>query len=412
MSYRLSQVKHYDAVVVGAGAVGCSFALGLAQQGREVLLVEAAQGVPSFSTQSAYDLRVFAISQASEQWLRYLGVWQNIEHKRVCAYTDMQVWDAGGEGDIHFDCQDIDRNHLGHIIENTVIVNSLQEAAQQHIRIDCQWGEQMLEAQFAEEPGEQSQLLLRGLGLARTDLLVAADGARSQLRELAGIDVTGESYQQQGIVAVVKTQLAHQHTCWQRFTPTGPIAFLPLSDGSCSIVWSADQLRAEELLGLGDDAFADELAKAVEYRLGDIQVISQRAAFPLGHLHAKEYVRPGLALLGDAAHVIHPLAGQGVNLGLLDAATLLEELGGGKALSALAPLRRYERRRRHANQLTASGMTALHHLFKSDSATLKQWRNRGMALAGGIVPVRRQLALRAAGLEGDVPRLLQVREVT
>ena len=407
MKSQLNQGKHYDAVVIGAGAVGCSFALGLAQQGREVLLVEAAQRVPSFVAESAYDLRVFAISQASEQWLDYLGVWQDIVAKRACAYTDMQVWDAGGEGDIHFDCQDIDRNHLGHIIENSVIVNSLQEAAQQHIRIDFQLDEKVLDVQFAEQSGQQSQLTLQGFGLVSADLLVAADGARSQLRELAGIAVSGQSYQQQGIVAVVKTELPHQQTCWQRFTATGPIAFLPLADGSCSIVWSADQARAEKLLSLDEQAFADELAKAVEYRLGDIQVLSKRAAFPLSHQHADQYVRPGLALLGDAAHVIHPLAGQGVNLGLLDAATLLEELNAGKALSALAPLRRYERRRRHANQLTESGMTALHHLFKSDNATLKQWRNRGMSLAGGIAPLRRQLALRAAGLEGDVPILLQ-----
>jgi len=401
--------RHYDAVVVGAGAVGCSFALGLAQQGREVLLVEAATEIPVFDTGSPYDLRVFAISQASEQWFRYLDVWQSIAAKRVCAYTDMQVWDAGGEGEIHFDCQDIDRSHLGHIIENSVIVNSLQSAAQQHIRIDFRLEERVLDVQFAEQPGEQSKLTLQGLGELSTDLIVAADGARSQLRELAGISTSGQGYQQQGIVAVVKTQLPHQETCWQRFTATGPIAFLPLADGSCSIVWSADQTRADELLSLDGQAFAGELAKAFEYRLGDIQVLSKRAAFPLKHLHANEYVRPGLVLLGDAAHVIHPLAGQGVNLGLLDAATLLEELGSGKALSSFAPLRRYERRRRHANQLTASGMTALHHLFKTSDAGLKSLRNRGMSLAGDIAPLRRQLALRAAGLEGDTPKLLKIQ---
>ena len=399
--------RHYDAVVVGAGAVGCSFALGLAQQGREVLLVEAADNTPLFDSESHYDLRVFAISQASEKWFRHLGIWQNIVDKRVCAYTDMQVWDAGGEGDIHFDCQDIDRSHLGHIIENKVIVNSLQTAAQQHIRIDFQLGERVINASFAEEPGQLTHLVLQGAGEISADLMVAADGARSQLRGLAGIAVTEESYQQQGIVAVVKTHLSHRDACWQRFTATGPIAFLPLADGSCSIVWSADQARADELLALDDTAFADELGKAFEYRLGDIELLSSRAAFPLSHLHANEYVRPGLALLGDAAHVIHPLAGQGVNLGLLDAATLLEELSVGKALSALSPLRRYERRRRHANQLTASGMTALHHLFKSDNTMLKQWRNQGMTLAGDIAPLRRQLALRAAGLEGDTPKLLR-----
>ena len=400
--------QHYDAVVVGAGAVGCSFALGLAQQGREVLLLEAANATPAFDRASPYDLRVFAISQASEQWFRYLGVWQSIVDKRVCAYTDMQVWDAGGEGDIHFDCQDIDRSHLGHIVENGAIVNSLQSAAERHIRIDFQLGEKLRDVSFATTPGQQTQLTLQGLGAVTTELLVAADGARSQLRDLAGIATSGESYQQQGIVATVQSQLPHQSTCWQRFTATGPIAFLPLADGSCSIVWSADQARADELLSLDSQAFADELAKAFEYRLGDIQILSSRAAFPLSHLHANEYVRPGLALLGDAAHVIHPLAGQGVNLGLLDAATLLEELSAGKPLSALSPLRRYERRRRHANQLTASGMTALHHLFKSNDTRLRQWRNRGMSLAGDIAPLRRQLALRAAGLEGDTPSSIKI----
>lgn len=399
-------MKHYDAVVIGAGAVGASCALGLAKQGHEVALVEASAESPSYSGEQPYDLRVFAISYASEQLFRHIGAWDAIQAKRLCSYTDMQVWDQGGAGSIHFGCEDIDRDHLGCIIENNVIVASLHECVAQHARIDYLSGERLGQLTLPEAgSGDRVTLQLEQAGDVSADLVVAADGANSQTRALAGIAVEGQSYEQLGIVAVVKTELPHQNTAWQRFVDTGPIAFLPLTDGSCSIVWSADQPYADELLALDDQAFADRLAAAFEFKLGAVAIKSQRVAFPLRHQHADEYTLPGLALVGDAAHVIHPLAGQGVNLGLLDVATLLDELGGPKPLGAITPLRRYARRRRHANQLSLSAMTALNHVFKNDLSAYQQLRNRGMQAAGDIALLRRQFALRAAGLEGDVPQL-------
>lgn len=405
-------MKHYDVVVVGAGVVGASAALGFAKQGREVLLVEAAEQLPglsgyAFDASAPYDLRVFAISYASERLFRYLGVWGSVLEKRACAYTDMQVWDEGGSGQIHFGCEDIDRAHLGHIVESTVLVASLIEAVQGYSNITLACGEVVESITLPDaEAGGASSIALHGQGEVQCELLVAADGARSQVRSMAGINVSGDSYQQQGIVAVVDTQKEHLNTAWQRFISTGPIAFLPLSDGTCSIVWSADQQRAEELLAMDDKGFAEELMRSFDFRLGDVVAKSPRAAFPLNHSHADEYVRSGLVLVGDAAHVIHPLAGQGVNLGLLDVATLIEELDSPKPLGAIAPLRRYARRRRHANQMTLSAMTAMNSLFKSEQSALKRLRNQGMQLAGDNSLLRRQFALRAAGMEGDVPKLI------
>ncbi len=397
-----------DVIVAGGGAVGASAALGLAQQGREVLLLEAAEPVEpvsSFNADSPYELRVFAISYAAEQLFRYLGVWSRLQAKRLCAYTDMQVWDEGGSGQIHFGCEDIHHSHLGHIIENRVIVSSLWEAVAEHPGITTRQGTRISAVDWADV-GERQRVTLNNGETASAALLLAADGANSQLRQLAGIGVRGDSYQQQGIVAVVATQQPHQHTAWQRFTRTGPIAFLPLANGQCSIVWSAQQARAEELLAMDESQFAQALTEAFEHHLGDVRLCSSRAAFPLRHQHAEAYCRPGLALLGDAAHVIHPLAGQGVNLGLLDVATLLEELAGAE-LPQYAALRRYARRRRHANELTLQGMSALHKAFTSRLSAWQVLRNRGLHLAGDIGPLRQQLAQRAAGIQGDIPRILK-----
>lgn len=398
----------YDVIVVGAGVVGASAALGFAKQGHQVALIESAETMPDSQTGHAdtpYDLRVFAISYASEQLFRHLGVWENIQARRACAYTDMHVWDQGGSGEIHFGCEDIAQDHLGHIIENAVIVASLMEAVEQESRIDLRLAARIETVQWPDQDGvsKPAITLANGDELA-ANLVVAADGAHSYIRQSAGITVDGGSYDQQGIVAVVKTQHSHQNTAWQRFLDTGPLAFLPLSNGQSSIVWSADQPNADKLLALDEADFSNELAKAFEFKLGAVELCSQRAAFPLCHQHASEYTRKGLALIGDAAHVIHPLAGQGVNLGLLDVATLLEELDK-KSLSATTPLRRYARRRRHANQISLSSMTALQKLFQSSSSAFRQLRNQGLTLAGEIAPLRRQFARHAAGLEGDVPKI-------
>lgn len=396
-------MKQCDVVVVGAGAVGASAALGLAKQGRQVVLLERAVP-PEFRADDDYDLRVFAISLASEQLFRELGVWDGMAARRVCPYGDMQVWDAGGDAELHFSAEDVHHTHLGHIIENKVIVASLLDAvrAEPNIEFICDAVMASLELDEPERPRIE---LADGRSFAPR-LVVGADGARSQVRQLAGIGVASGSYEQQGIVAVVKTRVDHRGAAWQRFLPTGPLAFLPLGDGRCSIVWSAEDAQARELLALDEADFALALARALEFRLGEVVAVGPRAAFPLGHLHAEEYVKAGLVLLGDAAHVIHPLAGQGVNLGLMDVATLLEELEAKPGAVSFSALRRYARRRRHANQMMQSSMTAMHHLFRSGDPRLRSLRNAGVSVVARAAGIRRQFALRAAGLEGDVPEFI------
>ncbi|MGM0563106.1 MAG: UbiH/UbiF/VisC/COQ6 family ubiquinone biosynthesis hydroxylase [Pseudomonadota bacterium] len=393
--------EHCDVLVVGAGAVGASTALGLAQQGRQVVLVEASEP-PAVDANSDYDLRVFALSLATEAWLEHLGVWQGVVERRLCPYSDMRVWDADSEGQLHFDRQDVDYRHLGHIVENAVLVDALCSAARAHPNIEWLCPERVADVAV---DGGVSRVWLEGGAVYQCDLLVAADGARSDLRQRLGIEVTRRPYGQRAIVAMVATAESHQNTAWQRFLQTGPLAFLPLANGQCSIVWSADDDLAERLLGLDDHDFCQRLFEASEGALGEILATTGRVAFPLAAQHAREYVRPGVALVGDAAHVIHPLAGQGVNLGFMDAASLVDVLDGGGAPS-LARLRRYARRRRHANQVMQSGMTALYQAFGRDTGNWVRLRGRGMNAVDQSDTLRRLFAKQAAGLSGDVPEFL------
>ncbi|EDY85508.1 protein VisC [gamma proteobacterium HTCC5015] len=399
-----AMAEYCNALVVGAGAVGASVALGLAQQGREVVLVEAVEPRPCHA-QSDYDLRVFALSLASEAWLEHLGVWKDVLERRYCSYSDMRVWDAESEGQLHFDRQDVDRRHLGHIVENAVLVDALCSAAKAHPRIQWLCPERV--ESVSQEMGK-TRVWLEGGTCFESDLLVAADGARSSLRDKLDIGVQRASYAQRGIVAMVKTERAHQHTAWQRFLSTGPLALLPLSNGQCSIVWSADDDLAEHLLSMDDETFKTRLSEASECVLGDVLETTQRLAFPLVSQHAERYAMPGIALVGDAAHVIHPLAGQGVNLGFMDAATLIDVLEGeSRAGVRTAALRRYARRRRYANQIMQSGMTALYHAFGQSGGYWNRLRGQGMSVVSDIDPLRRRFARQAAGLDGDIPHFLQ-----
>ena len=240
-------------------------------------------------------------------------------------------------------------------------------------------------------------------------LLVAADGADSRVRERAGIATQGWRYDQQGVVATVTSQRSHQDTAWQRFLPDGPLALLPLGDGRCSIVWSTAPERAERLLALDETAFCRELSVASDGVLGEIVATGPRAAFPLRLQHAHDYVRPRLALIGDAAHSVHPLAGQGVNLGLLDAAALAEVLldarQAGRAIGALKTLRRYERWRKGDNLLMMGVMDGFKRLFGTTWSPLRFARNAGLTLTDKLQPVKNLIMRRAMGLEGDLPRL-------
>ncbi len=394
----------YDVVIAGGGMVGAALACAL---GDTALRVAVLEGTPPSLPGPEPDLRVSAISRASQRIFQAVGAWPGMLDQRVSPYREMRVWDATGPGQIHFDSAAIGEPLLGWIIENRIIQATLLERAQAFSNVSL-YCPAVLELIGGSRETSIHLQLANGNSLY-TRLLVGADGANSKVRQLASIDTNGWSYEQKGLVTTVATEQSHQETAWQRFLPSGPLAFLPLSDGCCSIVWSNHTEQAHRLLELDEDAFALELAEAFQWRLGAITQVGPRAAFPLRLQHAKSYVQPRIALVGDAAHVIHPLAGQGVNLGLLDAAALAQVLEQAVAEKrdpgAFSVLRRYERWRKGENLLMMGAMDAFKRIFGSSLAPVRLLRNAGLGLTDGLVPVKNLIVRRAMGLEGDLPRL-------
>lgn len=394
--------RHYDVIVVGGGMVGATLACALGQGGLRVGVVEAREP-RLFDPHADYDLRVSAISRASQRIFTGIGVWPGLLARRVSPYRHMCVWDATGPGEIHFDAADLGEPDLGHIIENGVIQDALRERLRSLESVDWICPAQ-LRALRVTRTG--AQIELDDDRVLEAALVVGADGAQSRVRDLAGIGLRAQAYGQKGVVATVAMERSHERTAWQRFLPTGPLAFLPLADGRCSIVWSTSDAEAERLLRLTDADFADVLGKAFGLRLGRITGVSPRAAFPLRGSQADRYVQPRVALVGDAAHTIHPLAGQGANLGFLDAAVLAELLLAkpGDA-GALSLLRRYERSRRGENLLMMRAMEGFKLLFGSEQATLRWARNLGLRLTDRAGPLKDLIMRRAMGLSGDLPAL-------
>lgn len=403
-------LKHADVLIVGGGMVGATLACALGDTPLKVILLEAGPGRYELPA-TGFELRVSAITRASQRIFETLGVWPGIEARRLSAYRDMHVWDATGNGVIHFDAASIGEASLGHIIENNVITAALYErlSAFQNVEVitDSSTASVSIEA-------ESASLALKNGNRIKTKLIVGADGGQSAIRREFSISVRGWDYDHAAVVTYVKTEKPHQATAWQRFLPTGPLAFLPLSDNYCSIVWSTQPALAAELLALPDAAFCRALASAFDYTLGEVQSCGPRAGFPLRFFVANHYVKPRLALAGDAAHAIHPLAGQGVNLGLADVASLAEVLldaeRQGKDIGALPVLRRYERWRRADSMSLFVMMDSLQRMFASEHRGLRWLRNIGLSLTNHLSPVKHHLVRSAMGLthnglEGSLPRL-------
>ncbi|HEX9625934.1 MAG TPA: UbiH/UbiF/VisC/COQ6 family ubiquinone biosynthesis hydroxylase [Acidiferrobacterales bacterium] len=407
----MSKRADYEVVIAGGGMVGATLACALGQAGVKVALIEARAPGPEPLPADGYDLRVSAITLASRRIFENLGIWDGIARRRVNPLRAMRVWDAAGGGAIGFDAAEIGEPDLGYIVENRVIDAAAWERLAGHASVEVRRPAQIA---ALDVDGERV-----GVGLAdgrrlNARLLVGADGAQSVVRELAGIAVRGWGYDQQGIVATVATTGDHAQTAFQVFLPTGPLAFLPLAPGSSSIVWSCDTPRAAALLALDDDAFRAELATAFGDRLGVIESVGPRAAFPLSLAHAERYVGERVALVGDAAHRVHPLAGQGVNLGLLDAALLAELLlaarGAGRDPGARPWLRRYERGRKGDNLAMLAVTDAFQRGFGASWAPLVAARSLGLDLTDALPPLKQAIMRRAAGLAGELPALARAAE--
>ena len=356
---------------------------------------------------AAPELRVVALSRASEQVLRHAGAWQRLDGARLCAYERMRVWHesvpADGAEVLEFQAAELAEPNLGYIAEQ----RALTAAAMESFRAA---GGATLGSRVTALTGCPLHVeLLTDQGPVRARLIIGADGARSAVREWLHVGVTARDYRQSAIVATVATARPHQRTAWQRFLGTGPLALLPLYDGSCSIVWSAADALARELLALTPDAFGERLAAASDHVLGLTRLVSERLAVPLQRATALSLVGERAALLGDAAHVVHPLAGQGLNLALLDAAALVGVLAQGIAQredpGAARLLRRYEQARYTHDVLMSAAMSAFGTLFARGPGPTGWLAARLLGLAGASAAVRRGLARRALGLSGELPRL-------
>lgn len=394
--------RSFDVVIVGAGMVGGALACALGGSGLRVAVLERANlsaGMPSRT-----QLRVSAISAASQRMLERLGAWALLPAQRVSPYERMAVWDAAGSGSIEFDCGDVGTVALGWIVENALIQHALLQRMADHSDIMLISGRSLGELRRGEDG---TTLVLDDGERLETALVVGADGAGSRVRELAGIAVQRSDYGQLGVVAHVASAQDHDRTARQRFLAGGPLAFLPMADGSCSIVWSMPTAEAQRVCELDPAAFALELEQAFESRLGALSVLDGPRAFPLVRQHASRYVGPGVALVGDAAHTIHPLAGQGVNLGFLDAAALADVLlASGRQPARLSGLRRYERWRKGHNLAVMQLMDGLKSLFAVQARPVALARNLGLSLTGRVGPVRNWLIRQAMGLDGDLPSLV------
>ncbi|KRE88768.1 2-octaprenyl-3-methyl-6-methoxy-1,4-benzoquinol hydroxylase [Frateuria sp. Soil773] len=385
-----------DVAVVGGGMVGAAAALALARAGFATALLEAREPAP-WRAGDEVDLRVVGLAPSSVALLDELGVWTSIREARAGAYAQMHVWDAATGAAIHFDAAREGRAELGFIVENSLVQWTLWRA------LDAAGVRRLCPAEVAayEAREDRVQLDLADGESLSARLLVAADGAGSPLRRLAGIGTRGRDYAQLGVVAHVATERPHERTAWQRFLPGGPLALLPLADGRSSIVWSLPEDEARRVLALDDAAFRDELGVASDFRLGRIVASTPRAAFPLRLQLAGRYQAERLVLLGDAAHAVHPLAGQGVNLGLRDVAELRDVLlaarEAGGDIAAAHVLRRYARRRRSADTLDALGFDALARIYAWQAPPLVAARGLGVRLLDRLPPFKRLLAGHAAG---------------
>ncbi|MFA6053286.1 MAG: FAD-dependent monooxygenase [Methylobacter sp.] len=399
--------ENFDVVIVGGGMVGAAVACSLGGSSLKVAVIESSPP-QVFSPDQPHDLRVSALSIASKNILETVGAWGGVVNRRLCPFRRMRVWETAG--DTEFCSDDINYPELGYIVENRVTQLALLERLQDFENIELICPATINKINYsAEKQSEHSEVELGNGRILAAKVLVAADGGQSRVRQTVGLGVTSWDYKQHALVIYIETDYGQQDITWQRFVPSGPQAFLPLTGHYGSIVWYNSPDEVNRLKALSNADLMHELVAAFPDCLGKVNAILGTASFPLKRQHAQEYVKPGVVLVGDAAHMINPLAGQGVNIGLLDAAALGEVLveahKQGLELGDLSVLKRYEKLRRNENLKMMTVMDVFYRVFSNQVLPVKFLRNLGLGLAERISPAKNKVMRSAMGLEGNLPKL-------
>ncbi|MGI1679288.1 MAG: UbiH/UbiF/VisC/COQ6 family ubiquinone biosynthesis hydroxylase [Cellvibrionaceae bacterium] len=416
------ELNHYDIVIAGAGLVGASMACAIAEDFNTrhltIAIVDPGQSPKVFSG-NEFDPRVIALTRNSQRFLQRLSVWDSIEKNRVTPYEKMFVWDGEGTANIEFNSHEFKQENLGYIAENSLVLAELLRRLQdfpnvtifRSNQVDGVSSDKVSEKSLSTKEKSNIEILLKDEKNKQKKitaaLLVAADGAQSGVRKKLSMETREWDYGHDAIVTTVRTEKSHSNTAWQRFISTGPLAFLPLTtvdgdDHYCSIVWSLSKEITPEMMSKTDEEFSEALSVAFENKLGRIESVAKRFSFPLRQRHAVNYIQPGVALIGDAAHTIHPLAGQGVNLGLLDVQVLAGEIARaekrGIPLNDFSVLKRYQRQRKPDNLTMMAAMEGFKRLFGSTKPALHILRNEGMGRLNSIPLLKNLIAKKAMGL--------------
>jgi 2-octaprenyl-3-methyl-6-methoxy-1,4-benzoquinol hydroxylase len=405
--------ENFDVVIVGGGMVGAALACSLGGSLLKVAVIESS--LPQeFSADQPHDLRVSALSIASKNILETVGAWRGVTSRRLCPFRRMRVWETAG--DTEFCSDDIGRAELGYIVENRVTQLALLDRLRDFSNIELICPATINRISYsAESQNDHSELELADGRLLSAKVLVAADGGQSRVRQAAGLGVTSWDYKQHALVIYIETDYGQQDITWQRFVPSGPQAFLPLTGHYGSIVWYNSPDEVSRLKALSHEELMAELVAAFPDCLGKVRGVLGTASFPLKRQHAQDYVKPGVVLVGDAAHMINPLAGQGVNIGLLDAAALgevlIEAQKQGQAIDDIAVLKRYEKLRRNENLRMMTVMDVFYRVFSNEILPVKFLRNLGLGLAERLSPAKNKVMRMAMGLDGSLPKLAKGQSI-